>query len=71
MKIKELAVENLSDILSMTDGGTFLSNTRRNAWVAEKMRDKGWKTVTVDNIVAVADTLGFPVVGETIYNTDE
>jgi hypothetical protein len=68
MKVREKATEHLRAILNQTEGGTFITNTRRNAWVAEKMRGRGWETVTVGNVVQVAASLGFPVIGECIYN---
>jgi hypothetical protein len=62
MSVAEKAVDDLQAII--TTKGVDPANLTRIAYL---MRERGWDTVTPQNVVMVAQDLGFRVVGTHIY----
>ena len=65
MKIAERARRTLYDILAVTADGSALAVT-----VVPLMRERGWASITEDNIIDTARALGFTVIGTVIYQLD-
>lgn len=71
MKVKERAQADLQDaILEVDNSSKPMDNWQRNEKIMVAMNRKGWH-VTVATLPDTAKSLGFPVVGMTIYGLDD
>jgi hypothetical protein len=69
-KVAEQAKEDLARILVEARPRKFHNGHERNLWINREMQDAGWET-TMITLLDTARDLGFPVVGERIYEEDD
>ena len=70
MKVKDRAIKDLTKILTLLDENLTAPPEEKITLIAHQMGKLGW-AIPEDTLLETARSLGFPVIGQTIYQIED